>query len=522
MGGLTVVLTVLSFPPFETPEFAYAFAAPAIFWAYLRPRWRLYAWTMLGAQALAWTILLGWLHHATWLGLCLLGPFMGAWVGLWYLAVRWLVPRMQGRQTGLRIAAMFGLAGLWVLLEWTRTWFLGGFPWLPLAASQWQRAILLQIASYTGAGGISFILITFNLGFAAYAHRLFREREVGLRRRSPEFMAALMVLIFPSFLLMREIFNQQRREVARLALVQPYIPQNIKWDPARGPGILEVLENSTLAAAATHSDLIVWPEAVTPWAVKGDEAMREWVESLVARAGAPLLFGSIAVENRGTPEETWANRAFIAYPQGGLDSDTYTKRHLVPFGEYVPLRPLLGWLEKIVPVGGDFQPGTEENLLAVSLQRELVAIAPLICYEDTYPALVRTSVLAGADVLAVLTNNGWFGEGGAAYQHAAHSVLRAVETRRPVVRCGNGGWSGWIDEYGRIRAVLTNDEDSIYFRGIRAVNLSRDRRWVGRESFYVAHGDWFLIVCFVLLGLGVGAVTVGRAPTENTEEPAQK
>ncbi len=136
--------------------------------------------------------------------------------------------------------------------------------------------------------------------------------------------------------------------------------------------------------------------------------------------------------------------------------------------------------------------------------------------------MVLTSVLAGADVLAVLTNNGWFGEGGAAYQHAAHSVLRAVETRRPVVRCGNGGWSGWIDEYGRIRAVLTNDEDSIYFRGIRAVNLSRDRRWVGRESFYVAHGDWFLIVCFVLLGLGVGAVTVGRAPTENTEEPAQK
>ncbi len=515
---LTVVLTVLSFPPFKVPEFAYAFAVPAIFWAYLRPSFRLYAWTMFAAQAVAWTILLGWLHHVTWLGLLLLGPFTGAWVGLWYLAVWWLVPRMRGQKAGARVMAMLGLAGLWVLLEWTRTWLLGGFPWLPLAASQWQRAILLQIASYTGAGGVSFVLITFNFGFAAYAHRLFRERHIGLRRRSPEFMAALLVLVFPSFLLLQEVFGQHRRDVARVALVQPYIPQEIKWDPARGPGILGILEKTTLEAAASRPDLIVWPEAVTPLAVNSDPETRGWLESLVKRSGSPLLLGSVGIEKTGA-EESWINGAFVVTPEGGLQPGYYTKRHLVPFGEFVPLRPVLGWMEKFVPIGGDFLPGTEPNLLTASLRRgDTLRIGPLICYEDTYPKLARMSTLAGADVLVVLTNNGWFGEGGAASQHAAHSVLRAVETRRPVLRCGNGGWSGWIDEFGHVRAMLTNENDSIYFRGTKTVVVSVDPRWVGRESVYVRHGDWFLFVCLGLFWFGVAGVTMVKPPELKPDE----
>ena len=165
---LTVVLTVFSFPPYPTPEFAYAFASPAIFWAYMRPSFRLYAVTMFAAQAVAWTIILGWLHNVTWGGLLLLGPFTGAWVGLWYLAVWWAMPLINLHPPLRRVLGVLGLAALWVFIEWTRTWVLGGFPWLPLAASQWQRSILLQIASFTGAYGVSFILITFNLGFAAY------------------------------------------------------------------------------------------------------------------------------------------------------------------------------------------------------------------------------------------------------------------------------------------------------------------------------------------------------------------
>lgn len=495
---LTVVLAVFAFPPFKAPEFAYAMLTPGIFWAYLRPRLKVFAWTIFAAQAVAWTLILGWLHHVTWVGLFLLGPLVGAWIGTWYLAAWWTMPRMVGQPTLVRLAALLGLAGLWVLVEWTRTWLLGGFPWLPLAASQWERGSILQIAAFTGSYGVSFVLVAMNLGFAAYAHRLLREGRTGLNKRSQEFFLALFLLIVCLTIQVQESFNRGRYAVplARVAFVQPYIPQDVKWDPAKAPEIFSTLEQTTLAAAKTAPDLILWPEAVTPLALRGDENVKAWTESLVQRARAPLLLGSLGFEHAGRPDEQWFNGAFVVTPGGGLQKDYYAKRHLVPFGEYVPLRPLLGWLHKFVPVGTDDpMRGVDSSPLLVTVRDKPIVFGPLICYEDVFPELARRSTLAGADVLTVVTNNAWFGEGGAAYQHAAHSVLRAIETRRPVLRCGNGGWSGWIDEFGAVRAALTNDAGSIYFRGTRTVEVTRDARWIGKESFYVQHGDWFVAVC---------------------------
>jgi apolipoprotein N-acyltransferase len=524
----TVLLTVISFPPFNVPEFAYAFASPAVFWAYRRPPFKLFAWTVLGACAVAWTILLGWLHHVTWVGLFLLGPLAGVWVGSWFLAAWWLMPRLPGRGTLERIVAVFGLAGLWVLIEWTRTWLLGGFPWLTLATSQWQRVSILQIAAYTGAGGVSFVLIAMNISFAAYAHRLMCEGLRGLNRRSQEFFACLFLLVACVTIHVQEVFNRGRFAVplGRVAFVQPYIPQTVKWDPARDQEILNILEQKTLQEAAENRpDLILWPEATTPWAVRGNDNMRDWVDSLAKRAKAPLLLGSIAIERRGTPEETLYNGAFVVDPLIGVQAVYYAKRHLVPFGEYVPLRPVLGWLDKVVPIEGDFQRGFDPQPLPMTLRGQPVTVGPLICYEDVFPSLARDSVRAGADVLAVLTNDAWYGEGGAAYQHAAHSVLRAIETRRPVLRCGNGGWSGWIDEFGSIRDTLTNAEGSIYTRTTRTVDVTRDARWIGRQSFYVQYGDWFLLVCVVLATLGFAIVYLGQPaepPAPEPEEPLFK
>ncbi|HXA14405.1 MAG TPA: apolipoprotein N-acyltransferase [Opitutaceae bacterium] len=528
----TVVLTVLSFPPYNVPEFAYAFAAPALFWAYERPRFKPYALTLLAAQAVAWTILLGWLHHVTWLGLFLLGPFMGAWTGLWFLGAWWVLPRMRGRQALLRLAVMLGLGGLWVLIEWSRTWFLGGFPWLPLAASQWQRSAVLQIAAWTGAWGVSFILIVFNLGFAAYFHRALRDGLPSLRRRPPEFVVALLILMFATILPLSETFHRAAyaQPLARVAFVQPDIPQTVKWDPASGPAILDVLEKNTIAAAESYPEVILWPEATTPWAVRDDEQVRAWAEALVRRAHVPLVLGSDVIEHANQPGEAWYNAACVVDPATGLQPVYYAKRKLVPFGEYVPLRPLLGWLKKIVPIGDDdYSHGHAAQPLVVSLGGDRVlTLGPLICYEDVFPGFARDNTLAGVDALVVLTNNAWFGEGGAAYQHAAHSVLRAVETRRPVLRCGNAGWSGWIDEFGSVRAVLLRDSDghlttdprtedgTIYFRGTESAYVTRDARWIGRESYYVQHGDWFIAWCAGLVLLGLAAVSTGRPrPTDS-------
>lgn len=521
---LTVLLAVISFPPFKTPEFAYVMLTPGIFWAYTRPRWKLYLWTMFAAQAVAWILLLGWLHNVTWVGLFLLGPFIGAWVGSWYLAAWWVLPRMLGRPTPTRLLAMLGLAGAWVLIEWTRTWLLGGFPWLPLSASQWTMVSMLQIAAYTGAGGVSFVIVAVNIGFGAYAHRLFREGAMGLNKRSQEFFLALFLVLACFSVHVQSAFNRAHFTVpfARVALVQPYIPQNLKWDETKEVEIRDVLMAGTVAAAATKPDVIIWPEAATPWAVRGDANMKAFVEALAQRAQTPLLVGSIAIEQPRTPGEKWFNGAFVVTPASGLQSVYYAKRQLVPFGEFVPLRPLLGWIRKFVPIGDDFSRGENMAPLLIPLRGETAAVGPLICYEDIYPALARQSAYADAGVLVVVTNNGWFGEGGAAYQHAAHSVLRAVENRRPVLRCGNGGWSGWIDEFGAVRAVLTRDargkietrpgadEGTIYFRGTATVEVKRDLRWVGRNSFYTEHGEWFLVVCAGLALFGVALLKAGE------------
>lgn len=537
---LTVLLTVLSFPPYHA-EFAYAFAVPAIFWAYHKPAFKLFAWTMAAAQSVAWILLLGWLHHVTWLGLFLLGPFIGLWVGLWYLAAWWAMPRMVGRRTPNRLIMMLGLAAVWVVLEWTRTWFLSGFPWLPLAASQWTMVSMLQIASYTGAVGVSFVVITVNIAFAAYAHRLFCEGLKGFNKRSQEFFLALFIVLCCFCLHLVSSMNRRRFTVplARVAFVQPYIPQSVKWDESKAPEIMATIEDLTLQAGQTHPDLILWPEAVTPYAVKGQPGMQRWTELLVARAGAAVLLGSVEVQYPNTPQEVWRNSVFVVDPTSGLQATSYSKRHLVPFGEYVPFRPLLGWLNKFTDVGdGDFQPGKDASPMPVNSASGPFSIGALICYEDIFSKLARQSVIEGADALVVVTNNAWYGEGAAAYQHAAHSVLRAVEMRRPVLRCGNDGWSGWIDEYGNICAELKKlkngaittqaardpvaDTDlaagTVYFRGTATVNVAHDTRWDGRFSYYAEHGDWFVSVCAGLAVFGYFIALYSKVPQKPREE----
>jgi len=520
---LTVVLTVLSFPVLSVgntirsfPPFAYAFAAPAIYWAMTRPAFKKFALVVLGAQAVSWIIILSWLHNVTWVGMFLLGAFVGAWIGVWHLALWWTARQIHQKPLLVRVAGMFGLAGLWVVIEWTRTWFLTGFPWLPLSASQWTVPALLQIAACTGQKGISFVLITFNFGFAAYWHRLFNEQHTGLRKRSPEFVIAVMVLLLAVMPFLPDLWrhNTLRSEdlprYARVALVQPDIPQSVKWNPDYASLSIDVLGKLTMASTKAAPEIIIWPEAATPVALKGwpdSPAMLKWVEDLAARAKTPLLIGAVSAHDAKDPDNTLFNEAFVIDPErGGLQPGSYQKRRLVPFGEYMPLRSVLGWLDKVTDApGGDTQAGASATPLFVKTRNNTVAAGMLICYEDIFPNLGIANMYAGAEMQVVLTNNAWFGEGGAAYQHATHSVMGAVETRRPIVRCGNNGWSGWIDEYGNIRGVMTSDgtpQGTIYFRGTQTFDITRDPDWAGRDSFYVRHGDWFVLVSAALAFFG--------------------
>jgi apolipoprotein N-acyltransferase len=496
---LTPLLAWLAFPPSRTPELAFVFAVPALWWAARAPAWRLFALTMLAASSVAWGVLIAWLHHVTAGGMVLLAVFLGCFTALWFLAARWALPRAGRAGPVAKVTTTVGLAGLWVVGEWVRSWLFTGFPWLPLAATQWQRPMMLTLCPYVGAYGVSFLLILVNLGLAAYLVRQTTARYDERRRWfAPELAAALVVLLAATFGLARDFLGQRRAAWLRVGIVQPYIPQSLKWDPSAAQENLRILERETARVAAGQPDLVLWPESAVPYILKVQPQLQGWFEAEARSAGAPLLSGAVVMEDSGQPTERWFNGAVVVDPEGGLQAQYYVKRHLVPFGEYVPLGRALCWMKKFVPIGDDFMPGRSAAPLIVSTHRAPVAAGVLVCYEDVFPALARASAAAGAELLVNVTNNAWYGEGAAAYQHAAHSALRAAETRRPLVRCGNGGWSGWFDEFGTMREVLTDARGSVYYRGGGMVALTRDVRWIGRSTPYVAHGDWFVAACAAL------------------------
>ena len=504
-GVLTALLWVLSIPPFEFAEAAYIAFIPLILWLYTQPSKRWCAVIAITTGWVAWFAILIWLRHVTLFGTLALSGIMAAVFASWVFLVWWLVPLVANRSFFLRALVFAGLSGAWVVLEWSRTWLLWGFPWAPLSLSQWERPVVLQIAAWSGAYGVSFLLIYFNFCIA----QTLRNRVVQRVRKlwsgwfSLDLYVAMALLGLCLFVFFKSL--PQRQSIVSLftaAVVQPYIVPELKWDEAKELENLEILERQTQFVASLEADIVLWPEAATPWPVGGNRQMQEWVEALVNTIGKPILMGNLAVDREA---DRWYNGIFLVEPHTGLVDSFYTKRELVPFGEFVP--PPFGFIDKVVPVGGSFVPGSGAGLLEITVAEQAILVGSLVCYEDVFPRLARESARAGAQVFFVATNNAWYGEEGGAPQHAAHSVLRAVENRRPIMRCGNGGWSGWIDCYGTVRDVLRDEHGSVYFRGGGSYTVLQFEEWQGRQSFYTRHGDWFVVAC---AGLALISLLLGR------------
>jgi apolipoprotein N-acyltransferase len=528
---VSAALYAIAFPPFNLPEAAYVFAVPLIIWGLFGQRTKGEGIVLLACGWGAWLVLILWLRNCTnsleipfknglgWLITLALSFVLALFWWSWSILALVVVRRVREGTLPARLLVLLGMAALWVVLEWMRGIVLTGFPWLPLSASQWQRPLLLQIASLTGGYGISFVLVAFNFGLGFYLHTLWRNRRAGwLKRLSPEFYLAL-ALLFASIgfgLHSSGAGIRGRTEGPRLGFVQPNVEVMQKWDPGRVRENLDTLKDLTTYAGYLGADLVLWPEAPTPLPLKGNASMQQWVDGLSAELGLPILAGNVAREGSlDDPDRRWYNAVFVIDPETGTNlDDYYAKRHLVPFGEYVPLSRWIPFVDKFVPIEASFFEGTDARTLRWEGERARFGrVGNLLCYEDIFPSLARANVLAGADWHYVATNNAWFGEEAGAWQHAAHSVLRAVETRRPVVRCGNAGWSGWIDEFGHIRHTMVDESGSIYFQGVEAVPFHRNTWWIGRDSLYVQYGDWFVGACGALLLI---ALAVGRAGMRRT------
>lgn len=502
-SSLTALLWVLSIPPFNFAESAYIAFVPLLLWLYTKPSRRFCICIALSAGWVAWFAILIWLRHVTWAGTLMLSGLLALFFTVWLLFAHALLPLISTRSFFWRAIVFAGIAGLWVVLEWVRTWFLWGFPWAPIALSQWERPVVLQVAAWTGAYGVSFLLVFFNLCVAQtlWNRAVIKKRTFGLGWFSPDLYLGLLLLGATVYAFLHSL--PQRNSAITLftaAVVQPYIKPQFKWDEQKALENLEILETQTLFVANLESDLILWPEAATPWPVKGNPDMQAWVEELADTVDKPILMGNMAADYEA---DQWQNGACLVEPYNGLANTFYAKRELVPFGEYVP--SLFRFVDKVVPLGGNFLPGEGTNQIKLVVNERALSVGSLVCYEDVFPKLARESARDGAQVFFVATNNAWYGEEGGAVQHAAHSVLRAVENRRPVMRCGNGGWSGSIDCFGTIRAILFNEDNSIYFRGGGSYSVIHFEEWMWQKSFYTKYGDYFVLLCgmFVLSTAGV-------------------
>jgi apolipoprotein N-acyltransferase len=279
-----------------------------------------------------------------------------------------------------------------------------------------------------------------------------------------------------------------------VALLQGNIEQHMKWNPVFQKLVLRKYRELTLTAAQSKPQLIVWPETALPFYYNQHAVGTKFVNDLARQTQTPILFGSPHKENRDGRTIHY-NSAYLVSETGDTQK-RYDKIHLVPFGEFVPFRKLLFFVEKMVEMIGDFGRGEEATVFDVAGYRAGVSI----CYEMIFPDLIRQAVKNGANFLVNITNDAWFGKSPASYQHMSMGALRAVENRVPIVRAANTGVSGTIDASGALR-----DETELF---VEAAQITQITPRQGGLTFYSSYGDVFSWLC--LLATGLLAVVIKR------------
>jgi apolipoprotein N-acyltransferase len=269
-----------------------------------------------------------------------------------------------------------------------------------------------------------------------------------------------------------------------VALIQGNIDQSIKWEPSFQNETVRIYRDLSLRAAKEGPQLIVRPETATPFMFQNHDELHESVVGVAKSTGAYLLFGSPSYTHR-EGEIRFQNSAIVLSPAGEMIGK-YDKVHLVPYGEYVPLRPLFPFIEKLAVGVGDFLSGSGFQPVTIAGER----VGFLICYEGIFPEIGRAYGRSDASLLVNITNDAWFGTTSAPFQHLSMTVFRAVENRLYVVRAANTGVSAIIDATGRITAQ-TGLFERTFLTG--PVQIHRT------ESFYTQYGDLFVFFCMIAL-----------------------
>ena len=411
------------------------------------------------------------------------------------LAEAWL--RLQRMSLKDRMLWPLQCALGWVALECLRGWMLTGFPWNFLANSQIDIVPLALFASITGVLGVSLVvawcsvcLLVATTG-SSHLTGSTRYKRVGIDAAPALGFLALVLIISWLYTNAREQQITERGKL-RIAMVQPSIPQQVIWDSygdeKKAIARWEQLKKLTVEANATNPDIIIWPEASAPLSARrmpNGNVHIEPIDELAQSLGTPMIVGTdeTVVEMKGEQmfRRAARNSCFLLNAKGEVRA-SYSKRHLVMFGEYVPFEKWFPFLKKLAPVG-TFTPGDGPKVFDLGKAKA----APIICFEDVVFSMVRRTATEDVDFLINLTNDGWFGESNQQWQHARTAAFRAIETGRPLVRCTNNGLTCWVDRFGRTHKL---EKANIYAPGVRVAEIPLVDHLNGRETFYQRTGDW--------------------------------
>jgi apolipoprotein N-acyltransferase len=473
----------LAFPRMHWDGVAWIALAPVLVIALLSGPRGAFFWGWLGGFAF-FLGLLQWLNFTfltfsaipfplTWLPTMALAAYCGLWIALVMALVGWVGTRSAGAALALAPFA-------WVAAEWGRGHLFGGFPWGLLGYTQYAQLPAIQIAELGGVYAVSFVVLAVNAAVAGAVVLPWRRALTGFA------LGGALLGLTLGFGVWR-LREPAPPAVARVAVMQPSIEQPLKWDPQHAATTLGIYLALSRRAEADSPALLVWPETATPTPLGRDPELAEILRQLAESLRTTLVVGSIDVE--GTNPVLLRNSAYLLTERG--IEGRYDKMKLVPFGEYVPLSGVIGFVRGWAEFISELEPGTR----SVVFPGPPAPFGVVICYEGIFPELVRDFVRNGARLIVNITNDAWFGRTSGPLQHLAMYAFRAVEHRTAVVRSANTGVSAFVAPTGQIVRRL-----GLFERDVMTSPVPL------REgtTFYTRFGDW---VAYLGLLVTAGALT---------------
>lgn len=435
-----------------------------------------------------WANVFGW---EVWLASSLVHPICaGMWGGLASLCLT--------NKYSSSFVRIFVPAGLWVIFEHFKTLGVLGVNWGSLAYSQYQCIELIQIAGITGMYGITFLL--------AFSSSLISEliRLVILKQQITKlhilivaaFVIILISVIKYGALVIHEDETQAGTSI-RIGIVQPSFEMAIKTDPYYKKFMLAHIINLIRQCEKERPDIIILPETSIPYALP-NRPMQLIMSKLAKDVRTPIVYGAITINER---QQTY--NSAVLYDSYGKVSGIYSKRKLVPFGEYLPLPDSWRTMHKQLKRIPNFTPGTQLANFSIKGQK----FGAIICFESDFPAYVTEAVNHGSKFIVALTNDAWFENYSVAENHVSWNAIRAAESHAPIIQSANAGISAIINRNGKIlkRIELFN----------RAV-MCEEIKLLSTGSFYAKNGEIFLVACYFITLLAMLTIVLNK--TQKTEK----